>query len=66
MKLKGDVPTGVRVDRDEYGVPHIRAENLTGAYWGMGYCHALDRGMQISLMRLLGQGRVSECLRATD
>jgi penicillin amidase len=66
MKLKGDVPAGVRVDRDEYGVPHIRAENLTGAYWGMGYCHALDRGMQMSLMRLLGQGRVSECLQATD
>jgi len=66
MKLRGDAPAGVRVDRDEHGVPHIRATDLKGAYWGMGYCHALDRGVQMGLMRLLGQGRVSECLRATD
>ena len=66
MKIKGHVSAGVHVDRDDHGVPHIRADDLTGAYWGMGYCHALDRGMQMSLMRLLGQGRVSECLRATE
>lgn len=66
MKLRGQVPTGVSIARDDHGVPHIRSADLAGAYWGMGYCHALDRGMQMGLMRLLGQGRVSECLRATD
>jgi len=43
-------------------VPHIQAHSLVGAYWGMGYCHALDRGMQMSVMRVLGQGRAAELL----
>ena len=66
MKLQGPVPAGVAVERDVHGVPHIRANDLVGAYWAMGYCHAVDRGMQMGLMRLLGQGRVSECLQAND
>jgi len=31
-------------------------------YWGMGYCHAMDRGMQMLIMRILGQGRAAELL----
>ncbi|MGH7452858.1 MAG: penicillin acylase family protein, partial [bacterium] len=30
-----------------------------------GYCHAMDRGMQMLLMRILGQGRGSEFLEAS-
>jgi penicillin amidase len=66
MKIKGPMPDGVAIERDEYGVPHIQVQDLAGAYWGMGYCHALDRGMQLCLMRLLGQGRVAECLDGSD
>ncbi len=62
---KAPTPTGVRLSRDEFGVPHIEADDLEGAYWGMGYCHALDRPIQMCLTRLLGQGRVSECLDAS-
>jgi penicillin amidase len=61
--IRAPAPAGVRLTRDEHGVPHVEAEDLLGAHWGLGYCHALDRGLQMSLMRLLGQGRATECLR---
>ncbi|MCZ7529017.1 MAG: penicillin acylase family protein [Acidimicrobiia bacterium] len=66
MRIKGPTPPGVTLNRDEHGVPHIRVDDLAGAYWGMGYCHALDRGMQMGLVRLLGQGRVAECLDPSE
>jgi penicillin amidase len=66
VKIKGSVPDGVTLTRDEYGIPHIKAGDLAGAYWGMGYAHARDRAMQMGLMRLLGQGRVAECLDGSD
>ena len=64
--IKAPAPHGVRLTRDEHGVPHIHATDLSGVYWGMGYCHALDRGMQLCFMRLLGRGRVAELLDGTD
>lgn len=52
--------------RDEHGVPHVEANAEADLYWGLGYCHALDRGMQMLLMRILGEGRGSELLEASD
>jgi penicillin amidase len=52
--------------RDEHGVPHIEAIAEAELHWGLGYCHALDRGMQMLLMRILGEGRGSELLEASD
>jgi len=52
----------LKIFRDTNGIPHVDAENLTDMYWGNGYVHAKDRGMQMLLMRILGQGRVSEIL----
>ena len=46
-----------RWTRDEHGIPQITAEDIDGLYWGMGYCHAMDRGLQMLIMRILGQGR---------
>ena len=57
---------GVQIWRDDMGIPHIDAENLSDMYWGNGYVHATDRGMQMLLMRILGQGRASEILDASD
>ena len=57
---------GVEIWRDENGTPHIEADVATGLYWGMGYAHATDRGMQMLLMRILGQGRASEILEASE
>ncbi len=52
----------VKIERDKNGIPHINANNETDLYWGEGWIHARDRGMQILLMRILGQGRGSELL----
>ncbi|MBE9539670.1 MAG: penicillin acylase family protein [Proteobacteria bacterium] len=57
---------GVNIWRDDMGVPHIDAENLSDMYWGNGYVHATDRGMQMLLMRILGQGRAAELLNSDD
>ena len=57
---------GLEIWRDEFGIPHIEAENLPDMYWGNGYVHARDRGMQMLLMRILGQGRASEILDSSD
>lgn len=54
------------ISRDENGVPHVRGDDLVGMYRGQGYSHARDRGMQILLMRILGRGRLSEYLDASD
>jgi len=64
--IRAPAPEGVSMHRDAHGVPHIIAGSLRGAYWGMGYCHALDRSLQLVLMRLLGQGRACECLEASE
>jgi len=52
--------------RDEHGIPQIVAEDIEGLYWGMGYCHAMDRGLQMLIMRILGQGRAAELLDGSD
>ncbi len=61
-----DSELGVQLFRDENGTPHIHAPNLNGVAWGIGYCHALDRGMQVLLMRILGLGQLSEHLNSSD
>jgi len=57
---------GVTIWRDKMGIPHVDAANLSDMYWGNGYVHATDRGMQMLLMRILGQGRTSELLDASE
>ena len=56
----------VRIRRDENGIPHVDADNEPDLYWGMGYVHGTDRGLQMLLTRILGQGRVSEILDSSD
>ncbi len=65
-KISAPTPEGVLLYRDRQGVAHIQAKDILGAFWGMGYCHALDRGLQMVLMRILGQGRACECLESSD
>jgi penicillin amidase len=56
----------LRIWRDRHGVPHVEADNPPDLYRGQGRVHATDRGMQMLLMRILGQGRVSELLQPTE
>ncbi|HTV18933.1 MAG TPA: penicillin acylase family protein [Polyangiaceae bacterium] len=66
LRLPRGAPAGLGITRDAHGVPHIDGPSLESVLWGLGYCHALDRGMQLLLTRILGQGRASECLSASD
>ncbi|MDO9137739.1 MAG: penicillin acylase family protein, partial [Lutibacter sp.] len=45
---------------DEYGIPHIYAQNQYDATTALGYVHAQDRLWQMELMRRIAPGRLSE------
>ena len=45
---------------DDYGVPHIYAENEEDAMRSLGYVHAQDRLWQMELLRRIAPGRLSE------
>jgi penicillin amidase len=49
----------VVVFRDEYGVPHIYAQNEDDLYRAVGYCMAQDRLWQMDLLRRACTGRLS-------
>ncbi len=59
---------GLRVTlrRNRHGVAEIRADDDLALAAGLGFFHAHDRLVQMELMRLVGEGRLSECLRADD
>jgi penicillin amidase len=50
----------VEVYYDEYGVPHIVAENEKAMAFAIGYIHAKDRLFQMDLYRRLMRGELSE------
>lgn len=50
----------VRVNYDEWGVPHIYAQNEEDLYYALGYVHASDRLFQMEVMRRVGKGRIAE------
>jgi len=58
--------TSDKIWRDKYGVCHVEGKDKTEVFGLMGYAHGKDRGMQILLMRILGQGRASEILDSSD
>jgi len=70
-QLDGLVPVpelhgSVSVDRDVWGVPHIRAESLEDLAAAQGYVVAQDRLWQMDLLRRIAAGELSEILgRAT-
>ena len=45
---------------DDYGIPHIYAENEFDAITALGYVHAQDRLWQMELIRRIAPGRLSE------
>ncbi len=55
-----------KIWRDKHGVCHVEGKDKTEVFGLMGYAHGKDRGMQIFLMRILGQGRASELLDSSD
>jgi penicillin G amidase len=63
-----DIPglqKSVEVQRDQWGVPHIFAQNNHDLFMAQGFVHAQDRLWQMELNRRLASGRLSEIFGET-
>jgi penicillin amidase len=56
----------IGIARTEDGVVKLWAEDDLGLARGLGFAHAQDRLVQMMLVRLVGQGRLCECLVNDD
>lgn len=54
--------SNVTVERDNWGVPHIRAGSVEDMAEGQGYVMAQDRLWQMDLLRRVARGQLSEIL----
>src|SRR3984885_12049706 len=52
----------VKVYRDHWGIPHIRASGSDDAWFALGFVHAQDRLFQMDLNRFRALGRSAEWL----
>ncbi len=52
----------VEILYDDFGIPHIYAQNDEDAYYALGYVHAQDRLFQMEMIRRAAGGRLSEIL----
>jgi len=50
------------IERTNSGIPLIKVDNERDMYFGLGYCHATDRGMQMMMMKILGTGTAAQHL----
>lgn len=55
-----NVSKNTQVYFDDYGIPHIYADNQKDAMTVLGYVHAQDRLWQMELLRRIAPGRLSE------
>jgi penicillin amidase len=55
---------GVRIVRDDYGVPAVTGTTDQGAWWGVGYAVAQDRLAELELFRRNTSGHLAEILGA--
>ncbi|MFM2093364.1 MAG: Acyl-homoserine lactone acylase QuiP precursor [Planctomycetota bacterium] len=56
------VDSEVNIDRDRWGIPHIRGTSCRDLWFGFGYAMAQDRLFQLDYLRRKGMGRLSEIL----
>ena len=52
----------VRITRDRWGIPHIKAANVHDAFFGQGYAVAQDRLFQLELRRQMANGTAARFL----
>jgi penicillin G amidase len=56
----GGIGAPVGIERDEHGIPTIRAASVEDAAFGLGLAHAQDRLWQLETHRRIGSGRLAE------
>ena len=52
----------IEIHQVDHGLKLVEAETMQGAFYGLGFVHAMDRLWQLHFLRLLAQGRLSELL----
>ena len=60
IKTFNDIKEETEILFDDYGIPHIYANNSHDAYFALGYTHAKERWFQMELLKRVGQGRLAE------
>jgi acyl-homoserine-lactone acylase len=53
---------GVEIRRTTYGIPHILADDLASAFFGLAYCHLEDHGEQVVLGLVRSRGELARYL----
>ncbi|MFK5856346.1 MAG: penicillin acylase family protein, partial [Bacteroidota bacterium] len=64
--MKLNATNEITIERIEGGIPLVKATCESDMYYGIGYCHAMDRGMQMMMMKILGTGTASAHLSGDD
>ncbi|MCI5055745.1 MAG: penicillin acylase family protein [Flavobacteriales bacterium] len=59
-------PGKAKIQRIHGEIPMINAASEEDFYFGLGYMHAIDRGMQLMFMKILGKGLGSQYLQSSD
>src|ERR1700686_755587 len=59
LRLEG-LHEPVEIITDQYGVPHVYAQNEDDLFFAQGYVHAQERLWQMELNRRIGSGRLSQ------
>ncbi len=54
------VNDSIKIYKNHYGIPHIRAKSEKSAFFAMGYCQAQYRMWQMDILRRSASGRLSE------
>lgn len=61
LRLSG-LDGALTIRRDRWGIPHVDAASDADAWFGLGFCHAQDRGFQLELLFRVGSGTLSELI----
>lgn len=59
---RAPLASSVRIERDQWGIPHVFASNDMDLFFGLGYATALDRLFQLDYLRRKARGRLAEVL----
>src|SRR5437763_8459729 len=55
-----DPKGGVKIVRDDYGVPSVTGDTTSDLWWGAGYATAEDRLFELEIFKRVGNGTLSE------
>ncbi|HMF15513.1 MAG TPA: penicillin acylase family protein, partial [Gemmataceae bacterium] len=52
----------VRIDRDQWGIPHVTAANEPEAWFGLGFCQGQDRTFQLEILLRVIRGTLAQLI----